>query len=227
MRRVLPSSQWFCKLDAIHGYFQVPLDESSSLLTAFLLPDGKRVYLVAPMGLNISSDEFNIRSDRAVAEFLGTWLLKIVDDMAIQGSTLQEVFLRLRMVLEKCREAGIKLSLSKLKVGRQIKFAGFIIGPDGISPDQEKLAAIRHFPTPKNVTDLKSFLGLANQLGHFVPDLAQSTLHLRQLLKKDMSFLWLPIHTEEFARARELLCSLGVVKPFDPSLPSELSLIHI
>ena len=69
MKRVHPSSKWFCKLDAIHGYFQVPLDEPSSLLTAFLLFDGKRIYLVAPMGLVSSSDEFNIRSDNAVAAF--------------------------------------------------------------------------------------------------------------------------------------------------------------
>ena len=48
MKRVHPGSKWFCKLDAIHGYFQVPLEEESSLLTAFLLPDGKRIYLAPP-----------------------------------------------------------------------------------------------------------------------------------------------------------------------------------
>ena len=97
MRRVQPEAKWFCKLDAIDGYFQVPLDEESQLLTAFLLPNGKWIYVVAPMGMNISSDEFNIRSDRAVAEYLNSWLLKIVDNMAIQGATLQEVFVRLRL----------------------------------------------------------------------------------------------------------------------------------
>ena len=142
--------------------------------------------------------------------------------MAIQGKDLQTVFFRLRQVLEACRVAGIKLSLDKLKVGRSIKFAGFVIGSDGIHPDPAKLASLKHFPTPKTVTELKSFLGLANQLGHFLPDLAHSTVHMQELLKKNTAFLWLSVHLDEFTRVRELLCSSGVVKPFDMSLPTQL-----
>ena len=89
-------------------------------------------------------------------EFLNRWLLKIMDDMAIQGETLQEALERLRLVLDKCRTAGIKLSLGKLAVSRSIKFAGFIISSDGIQPDPAKVAALRHFPTPKSVTELKA-----------------------------------------------------------------------
>ena len=221
MKRVHPTSRWFCKLDAIHGYFQVPLEEESALLTAFLLHDGKRIYLVAPMGLISSSDEFNIRSDKAVAEF-SEWLLKIVDDMAIQGEDLKTVFRRLRKVLDACRAAGIKLSLDKLCVGRSIKFAGFVISSDGIRPNPAKLASLRNFPTPKSVTELKSFLGLANQLGQFLPDLAHATVQIRELLKKGVAFLWLPAHAEEFDRVRELLCSSDVVKPFNIDLPTQL-----
>ena len=55
-----------------------------------------------------------------------------------------------------------------------------------------------------------------------MPDLAQATVNLCQLLKNDNAFLWLSVHKEEFDRARELLCSSGVVKPFDSALPSEL-----
>ena len=57
MRRLKPDSRYFCKLDAVHGYFQIPLDEPSSLLTTFLLPCGRYRYTCAPMGLKSSSDE--------------------------------------------------------------------------------------------------------------------------------------------------------------------------
>ena len=50
-------SKWFAKLDAVHGYFKLALEEESSFLTTFLLPQGKFCYLRAPMGLNASSDE--------------------------------------------------------------------------------------------------------------------------------------------------------------------------
>ena len=65
-------------------------------------------------------------------------------------------------------------------------------------------------------------MGLANQLGHFLPDLAQATVHMRQLLRKNTLFFWLSVHLDEFTRVRELLCSAGVVKPFDMALPTQL-----
>ena len=126
------------------------------------------------------------------------------------------------MVLEACRGAGIKLSLAKLSASRKIKFAGFIIGADGISPDPAKLASLRNFPTPTSITELRSFLGLANQLGSFLPDLAHATVEMRKLLKKDVAFLWLDIHHKEFERASVLLYSAGVVKPFDVDLPNRV-----
>jgi hypothetical protein len=223
MRKVLPSAVWFVKLDAVHGYFQVPLDDESSLLTAFLLSDGKWVYLVAPMGLNSSSDEFCIRTDAAMAEFLSKlWLLKIIDAMLIMATTLQEAFACLRLILEKCRSSGIKLSLAKLAVGRPVKFAGFIVADAGIRPDPQKIASLGSFPTPTDKKSLKSCLGLATQLGPFLPDLAHATVNMRALLKKEHAFVWLGLHDAELARAKELLCSSALVKPFDASLATFL-----
>lgn len=68
MHQILPESQWFAKLDAVHGYFQIPLDEASSYLCAFLLPDGKYRPLVAPMGWKGSGDVFSLRTDMALEE---------------------------------------------------------------------------------------------------------------------------------------------------------------
>lgn len=221
MKRVLPSSRWFIKLDAKHGYFQVPLDHASSLLTTFLLPSGRWRYTVMPMGLISSMDEFNLRTDKPMMDLSG-WLLKLVDDMLIQARTKSELLQRLRIVLERCKQTGIKLSLSKLEMGQSVKFAGYIVSADGIKPDPAKLASIQEFPSPKSVSELRSFLGLANQLGSFLPDLAHTTVMMRSLLKKGNAFTWLPEHEEEFKRARNLLCSSEIVKPFDPSLNTEL-----
>ena len=77
----------------------------------------------------------------------------------------------------------------KLELGKRIHFAGHIISDEGIQPDEEKYAAISKFPRPRNVKDLRSFLGLAQQLASFVPDLAHMTSMLRPLLKKDIACL--------------------------------------
>ena len=79
LQSIPADAKFFCKMDAVHGYFQLGLDEESSKLTTFLLPQGKFRYKRAPMGLNASSDEWCCRSDK---DILGLkWAKKIVDDI--------------------------------------------------------------------------------------------------------------------------------------------------
>ena len=82
---------------------------------------------------------------------------------------------RTRVILGRCREYNITISRKKLELGSKINFAGHIISADGIQPDEEKYAAISRFPRPKSPKDLRSFMGLAQQLASFVPDLAHMT----------------------------------------------------
>ncbi len=210
----------FAKLDATHGYFQIPLDEESSYLTTFLVPQGKFRYTVAPMGLNASGDEFCARSDVPFYGHEGTF--KLVDDGLTQGHSIDQLRDRLRSLLLDCRKAGITLSKRKFDIGQKVKFAGHVISKDGVFPDPAKLRAITDFPVPTDLTGLRSFLGLANQLAYFVPDLAQASEPLRGLLQKDVPFVWLPEHDIAFAQVKTILTSEPVVQPFDPLLPTEL-----
>ena len=220
MQRIDASSRFFAKIDAIHGYFQIPLDEDSSKLTTFLLPSGRYRYKAAPMGLCASSDEFCRRTDEA---FQGLdWFLKIVDDGLIQGKDLDQLFDRIDIVLGRCRKAGIKVSLKKFQFGTEVKFAGHIVSADGVKPDPEKIAGLREFPVPENLSQLRSFLGLANQLGMFVPDITHMSTKMRTLLKKGVAYVWTPDHQAEFVAMKELLCSDMIVHAFDPSLPTTL-----
>ena len=222
IKRVDPNAKWFCKLDAVHGYFQIPLDEPSSLLTTFLLPYGRYRYTGAPMGLSASSDWFNLETDKAVWDLLFRWLLKIVDDMLVQARTEQELYSRIRMVLQRCREAGITISLRKLECGQSVSFAGYVISSDGIRPDPEKIRAITDFPVPKNASEVRSFLGLANQLAFFIPDVARLSSSIRALLKKGVAYQWLPAQQTSFEALKSILASDMCVRPFDVSLPTEV-----
>ena len=216
-KSILSGSKWFAKLDALHGYFQIPLDEESQLLTAFLLPQGRFYYKVAPMGLNPSGDWWCQKSDEALSGLQG--VVKMVDDVLVQADTKEELFTRIRAVLERCRQHGIVMSKSKLEVGQRVKFAGHVVSHEGVSADPDKLVAISNFPTPKSETELRSFLGMANQLSTYLPDLAQSTEELRHLLGKGKAWTWLPEHQKAFDRSKQILVSPTVVSYFDPSLP--------
>ena len=97
-----PEAKLFCKLDAVHGYFQLALDERSSKLTTFLIPQGRFRYLRAPMGLNASSDEWCRQFDIIIAGL--PYAMKIVDDTIIWGSNEAELEERVTTVLQRCAD---------------------------------------------------------------------------------------------------------------------------
>ena len=210
------SARVFAKFDAVNGYFQLALEPDSRKYTTFLLPSGRYRYKRAPMGLKPSSDDWCNRSD-GIIEGL-EWCRKIVDDVLVWASSWDELWPRIRVILGRCRDLNITISLKKMEVGEKIPFAGFVFSGEGIFPDPERTRAVREFPKPKNISDLRGFLGLAQQLGYFVPDLAHLTVDLKVLLKKDVAFQWLEPQERAFQETKDALTSELVVKPFDPEL---------
>ena len=103
-----------------------------------------------------------------------------------------------------------------------VTFAGYKVSAQGVQPIKERIEAIEKFPTPTNRTELKSFLGLANQVGTFIPDLVHATNPLRSLLKKNMAWQWLPDHTLAFQKTKDILTGDLVLKTFDPDHVTEL-----
>ena len=79
----------------------------------------------------------------------------------------------MRLILLKCRKLGITISKKKLQVGKSVVFAGYLVTADGIKPDPAKVQALAEFHTPTDVMSLRAYIGLANQLGPFLPDLSQ------------------------------------------------------
>ena len=162
-------AKFFVTLDLVGGYWQIALGKKSQQLVAFLTEWGGYTYLRAPMGLTSSGDIFCARTDEALAGIPG--LHKLVDDILICGETKEELMDRIVMVLDRCRANHITLSEPKARVGTEVKFAGFIVSHNGIKADPAKIEALKNFPAPKDLTNLKSYLGLANQLGEFCPDM--------------------------------------------------------
>ena len=148
------------------------------------------------------------------------------------AETEEELMERIRVILNRSKEHNITISRKKLELGTELGFAGHIVSQNGIRPDDDKYAykAIKEFPAPKNLKDLRSFLGLANQLAAFVPDLAHMSAGLRPLLKKRNAWVWEKEHEEEFNKIKNLLTSPTIGKPFDDAkdtiLVTDASRLH-
>ena len=128
---------------------------------------------------------------------------------------------RIKSIFVKCSEWGITLAKFKFQCGNSVKFAGFIVDENGSRPDPEKVASIKNFPLPKNITDLRSFMGLTNQFSSYAPDLKHAMVPLQSLLKKSRVYQWIPEHQEAFQKIKDLLTSENgpVLAQFNPKLP--------
>ena len=217
---IYEGTHYFTKLDMVLGFYQILLDEESSYLTTFLIPQGRFWWLRCLMGSCVSSDEWCQRSDEAIRGLVG--VNKLVDNILITSKTKEELFQRLMKVLERCRKARITLSKKKFEIGESISFVGYSLSSRGIQPDKRKLDVISSFPIPKDISKLRSFLGLANQLASFVPNLAAVTNPLHTLLKKDTAYTWLGEHTMSFNEMKRILTDALELHHFDPTMPTYL-----
>ena len=89
-----------------------------------------------------------------------------------------------------------------MEVSHSISFADYIVSNKGIVPDPNLTTAIKDFPTPTSISELRSFIGLSNQLASFLPDLAQNTGNIRKLLSPKNAFLWLNEHENDFSKQK-------------------------
>ena len=168
------NAKFFTKLDARHGYWQVPLSEAAIPLTTFMTPWGQYRFLRNPQGLISAGDEFNRRTDCAFEQVPN--FAKIVDDCLAYDANFGSHAEHVRQVLTCARQHGITISPKKFEFGvRKVDFCGFHITEEGFTVDDDKIAAINDFPMPTNRTDLRSFMGLVNQFGEFTPRLADVT----------------------------------------------------
>ena len=223
-------SRFFAVFDCVLGFHQVKLSEEASKMTTFVISLGEGArryrYTRACLGLCSSGDWFCAKSDEAFRHIDGCQ--KLVDDCLLEGKDENELFERIELLLEAARTHGITLSLKKMQIGRKVKFGGYVVQADDksglieVTPDPKLLSTIRDFPEPKNVSELRSFLGMLQQLSDWAPDLSAHTLKLRTLLKKHSDWQFTPEIRREFIEAKRNLTRPQHLNPFDPSLPTEL-----
>ena len=216
-----PRQKYFTTMDALKGYWQIPLAEESQPLTTFITPWGRYMFLRAPMGLSSTGDKYNLLMDAAFDGLAN--VKKMVDDILAYDEDFSTHVKNVRKLLERCRVHGISISKKKFEFGKtQVKYVGFIVSQEGIKADPDKLKAIGKFPTPTNITELRSFMGLVNQLTGHSQMLVQAALPLRPLLKTKSEFQWMEEHTEAMEAVKKVITSFPIRMHFDPKLPTIL-----
>lgn len=147
----------------------------------------------------------------------------IVDDVVIYDSDTTQHIDHVRQFLQRCAEQRITLNTDKWEFTQaHVTFAGFILSTEGYCVDKSITDAVSSFPTPANRTDLRAFLGLANQLSSSTATLANLLAHLRPLLSTKNEFKRSPDLDQAFNTTKQALTSAPTVSFFDPDKPTRL-----
>ena len=186
--RSIPRNTKKTVFDAWNGYHSVPIREEDKHLTTFITPWGRYRYKTAPQGYIASGDGYTRRFDEVVSDI--PHKTKCVDDTLMWSDSIKESFFQACNWLETCGRNGIILNPDKFVFAQDtVEFAGFEITNDSVRPCSRYLNAILDFPTPKNITDMRSWFGLVNQVSYAF-SMTDRMQAFRQLLKPGTPFKW-------------------------------------
>ena len=149
-------------------------------------------------------------------------LFKLVDYILMFGDSVEQLLDRVKAVFKRCKEHGITLSDTKYQVGNEVKFAGYVVSDEGTRQDPNKVATISQFPIPEDLTNLRSFLGLANQFSDFSPNLRHSIKPMKGLLSKKNAFVWNAAHTASMEAVKAIITCRQCLAHFNPKLKTTL-----
>ena len=159
----LRDAKYFAVFDTSKGFFHVPLDQESKMLTAMLTPFGIYVYNMLAMGLSNATDLF----ETCIREILDglSGVTNIADDVLVFGRTESEYKTNMTSFLDRCVEQDMHLNPDKIQINCEaVPFFENTLSKDGLSPDLNKVRLIQEWPTPQNQKELQSFLGTVNYL---------------------------------------------------------------
>ncbi|GBG85788.1 hypothetical protein CBR_g40597 [Chara braunii] len=212
--------KYFSKIDLKSGYHQTEVHPDDQYKTAFRTRYGHYEFIVMPFGLTNAPATFQCCMNDLFRPWLDKFVVVYLDDILVFSKTLQEHQGHLRQVLEKLREANFKINAKKCGWAKtQVLYLGHILDGDGIKPEDSKIMAIRDWPTPRTLTELRSFLGLDNYYRKFVRNFSTIAAPLRRLLKKEAIWQWDKDCTSALKKLKRALIEYPVLEVADPSLP--------
>ncbi|KAE8728977.1 Phosphoenolpyruvate carboxykinase [Hibiscus syriacus] len=194
----------FSKIDLHSGYYQLKVKGSDVAKTAIRTRYGHYEFLVMPFGLTNAPAAFMDLMNRVFRPYLDQFVVVFIDDIMIYSRIEAEHDEHLKIVLQTLREHRIYVKLSKCEFWLQeVSFLGYIISARGIQVDPSKIEAILNWKQPKNVFEIRSFLGLAGYYRRFVEGFSIIAAPLTKLLRKNVSFYWGEAQQESFEKLKE------------------------
>ena len=215
----------FSTMDLSSGYHQMLLEAKSRPATAFTVPGkGQFEWLTTSMGLRGAVSSFQRMVELTMKDIIN--LIVYIDDLLAHSKNHAEHLQLLQTIFNRLRATGLKVNLKKCHFGSpNVAYLGFQLTPQGVLPGKDKLAAVRQARPPKDVHQVRQFLGLVNFFRAHVRNFSMVASPLTQLTRKDTPWRGgqLPPNAyQSFQELKQILCSQPLVAYPRPDRPFAL-----
>ena len=218
----LTGGQSFTKLDLTAAYQQMVLDEASSKLVTINTHQGLYECCRLPFGVASAPAVFQRAMDSILQGI--PFVICYLDDILVSGRTDEEHLKNLEEVLHRLQFHGLRLKRDKCSFLRDsVDYLGHRVDAQGVHTSEKKVKAIVDAPTPRNLAELRSFLGMLNFYTKFLPNLSSLLHPLHQLLKAGQHWQWSEDCDRAFTAAKQKLAEAPVLAHYNPSLPLVLA----
>ena len=187
----LRGSRWFATIDLLSGYWQLGMTDRAKERSAFCTRRGLFQFKRMPFGLCGAPATFCRLMSSVLGDYIGVLCLCYLDDVIVFAKTQRELLERLDKIFTRLSQYGLKIKPSKCVLFRtKIEFLGHLITPNGVEPLPDKVKAIKEWPTPRCLRDVRAFYGLIGYYRKFVAGFATLAEPLTRLTKKNTKFVW-------------------------------------
>ena len=222
--RDLQGAKYFTKLDIRWGYNNIQIKPKDRWKAAFSTPFGLYEPTVMFFGLCNSPATFQRMMNHILwSEITEGWCKVYMDDVLICAITIKELIFKTLRVLAIIEENDLFLKPEKCEFEKlKVEYLGFVISQNLIEMDPKKLAGISDWPAPKNLRQVRSFLGFGNFYRRFIERFSHIVRPLTALTKKDLPFKWTSEQDQAFQELKERFLKAPVLVMPDQDKPFHL-----
>ena len=209
----MSGSNYFSTLDLYAGFYQILLDEEDACKTSFSTERGSFQYVTLPFGLQggPATCQRLLQTIMASSE-LQKRLIIYMDDLICHAPTFDSALDALSEVAFRLLKANLKVKTSKCVLFKKsVSFLGHRVSSEGVATCPEKISKVQDWPCPKNLTEVKGFLGLCSYYKNYIPNYGEIAFPLHRLSQKDVPFDWSPDCQVAFDKLKEILCSSPIL----------------
>lgn len=211
-------AKYFCVLDLKGAYQQLIVDEETKTLLTINTIKGLYRYTRLPFGIKPAASIFQSVMDEILKNIQN--VQAYIDDILCWASSIKELHEIIVKVLDRLMIFNVKVNGEKCHwFVNKVKYLGHILSEEGISANPKGIKAIIKAPEPMNVSEVRSFIGMAMYYSKFIPNLNVLLAPLYLLLKKDSKFIWSKDCKISFENCKKIISSTKVLIHYDPKKP--------